>query len=64
MQGRTGARRSGREFLLLAATVTTMATGCGSPKPPPNMPPPEYEEAPLPPGPDAGGPTASLLSRE
>jgi len=36
------------------ATFVTILAGCGSPKPPPNMPPPEYEDAPAADAPDAG----------
>jgi|HubBroStandDraft_2_1064218.scaffolds.fasta_scaffold06020_3 hypothetical protein len=51
MQGGRGSRAG---FLLVLGTVATIGGGCGSPKPPPNMPPPEYEEAPATDAPDAG----------
>jgi hypothetical protein len=57
MQGRLGSRAW---FLPLAGTVATISAGCGSPKPPPNMPPPEYEDAPAGTAADDAGPHASF----
>jgi hypothetical protein len=54
-----GAMGTATGFLLLGLALTA----CGSPKPPPNMPPPEYEEAPPEVPQDAGAPVALLSPR-